>query len=43
MTEIEKTVNVNKNFFLVDNCKRYNAIEFDRKPTVNMYRPLIVL
>ena len=30
MTEIEKTVNVTK-FFLVDNCKRYDAIEFDRK------------
>ena len=30
MTEIEKTVNVTK-FFLVDNCKRYDAIEFDQK------------
>ena len=30
MTEIEKTVNIT-NFFLVDNCKRYDAIEFDRK------------
>ena len=42
MTEIEKTVKVTK-FFFVDNCKHYDAIEFDRKRTVNIYRPLIVL
>ena len=36
MTEIEKTVNVTKFIFLVDNCKPYDAIEFDRKRTVNI-------
>ena len=30
MTEIAKTVNITK-FFLVDNCKRYDATEFDQK------------
>ena len=37
---IEKTVNVLNFFFVVDNCKRYNAFEFDQKQTVNIYRVL---
>ena len=34
---IEKTVNVTKKILVVDNCKRHNALEFDRKVTVNVY------